>query len=64
MDETTSELFKLDPVDRKTLFWMMDNDPLAIRSWIDYIGLQYRAQKSVEINSDKLYAEVKEELNG
>lgn len=37
MKEGKLEFFKLEVLDRKVVFWMMDHAPDAIRSWIEQI---------------------------
>lgn len=57
------EFKKLESDDRKMLFYMMDNRPHGIRSWIEQLARAYQ-QKGVTLNANKLYAEVAMELKG
>lgn len=57
----TSELFKLDPIERKVLFWLKDNaDMKVVRSWIDYVVEEYRKGRDISIDAEKLYMEMVE----
>lgn len=60
--ENNLELFKLDATDRKVLFWMMDRNPQALRSWIDYIAEQHTRSNKSQIDADRLFQEVIVEL--
>ncbi|HWA35782.1 MAG TPA: hypothetical protein VG737_16680 [Cyclobacteriaceae bacterium] len=62
MDIEATEFFKLDPIDRKTLFWMMDHAPDAIRSWLEYVAEEYRDKKQIVIDHTRLRMEVEIEL--
>lgn len=55
------ELFKLDPIDQKTLFWMMDNKPDSVRSWINYISRTYSRNRTI-VDAEKFFNEVAPEL--
>ncbi len=61
--EDKPEFFKLDEIDRKTLFWLMDNSPQSIQSWTEYVAAEYRARKSMAIDFRKLYHEITGKLN-
>lgn len=60
--ESRLELFKLDPIDQKTLFWMMDNKPDSVRSWINYISNTYKRNRTTVIDAEKFFNEVSPEL--
>lgn len=62
MENDKLEFFKLDSIDKKVLFWMMDNDKDAIASWTEEITRQYAKGKSVYIDPKKLLAEIELEL--
>ena len=58
--EQTTEFFKLNEIDRRVFFWLIDRVNIkAIKSWIDYIEEEY-AEKSITINADLLFNEVLE----
>lgn len=59
--ESKLELFKLDPIDQKTLFWMMDNKPDSVRTWINYISRTYRNRTLID--PEKFFNEVAPELD-
>lgn len=61
--EDNLELFKLDPIDQKTLFWMMDNKPEAVRSWINYISNTYKRNRTLLIDAVKFFDEVEPDLH-
>jgi hypothetical protein len=63
MENEKSEFFKLDIIDRKVLFWIMENSPRAISSWIEYTVDEYCKKKSIIINATLLATEVVEALN-
>lgn len=60
-NESKLELFKLDGIDQKTLFWMMDNKPESVRHWINYISRTY-SRSRVFVDADKFFSEVAPEL--
>jgi len=54
------EFFKLDEIDRKVLFWLMDHvQPGTVKSWIEFIAEDYKQKRSVEIDVEKLLNEIK-----
>ena len=59
--ESKLELFKLDPIDQKTLFWMMDNKPDSVRTWINHISRTYKNR--ILIDPEKFFNEVAPELD-
>ena len=59
MKDLSQEFSKLDGIDRKVLFWLLENSPKAVKSWIEYEALNYRTTRSIEIDTVKLYKEVK-----
>lgn len=61
-NESVSEFFKLDPIDKKTLFWLMDNNPEEIKSWVKFVSLEYRKLEKIKLDAEKLYEEIKVEL--
>lgn len=61
-NETVSEFFKLDSVDKKTLFWLMDNKPEEIKSWINHVVKHYNRPEKNLINAERLYEEIREDL--
>lgn len=59
MEQQTLEFFKLDEIDRKVFFWMIDHAKAkAIKSWLTYIEGEYK-RKQIAINADKLFTEAK-----
>jgi len=63
MQEEQSEFFKLDTIDRKVLFWLMDNTPWSVDSWVDHIAGAYRKSGAVKIDSQKLLEEIMVAMN-
>lgn len=61
MEQEKDEFFKLEGIDRKVLFWMMDNSREAIISWIAYVADDYKNRKHVQIDALRLRAEIEEE---
>lgn len=62
MNEERPEFFKLEDSDRKVLAWLKDHvNPKSVRSWMEYIALDYKRRTGVIINVDKLYKETLEE---
>lgn len=57
--QNVSEFFKLDPIDKQTLFWLMDNKPGEIESWIRYVA---RGYNEIKLDPQKLFEEIKIEL--
>lgn len=62
MNLERSEFFKLDHIDRKILFWMMDHSPGAIPSWLEHVKDEYR-KKNIDLDYKSLQKEVQEELD-
>lgn len=60
MREKDLEFFKLELVDRLVLIWLIENaDTAAIKSWINYIKVDYKRRKSVDIDAEKLFHETR-----
>ena len=58
MRERDLEFFKLDPVDRLVLIWLIENvDVASIKSWINYIKADYKRRKSIDIDAERLFHE-------
>jgi len=58
MQKKNLEFFKLDPIDRLVLIWLVENvDAAAIKSWINYIKVDYKRRKSIDIDADRLFHE-------
>jgi len=58
--EQRPEFFKLDEIDRKVLFWLIDHVQLGtVKSWIEFIAEDYKQNRSVEIDVEKLLNEIK-----
>jgi hypothetical protein len=63
MQEERLEFFKLDKIDWKVLFWVMDSQPKSLFSWIEYMAKEYKNRKSIDIDVRKLYHETQEKTN-
>lgn len=57
MEDEKLEFFKLEMLDRKVIFWMMDHAPDAIRSWLDHLEIDYN-RKGRTIDRLKLLNEI------
>ena len=55
------EFFKLDHVDRRIAFWLMDNAPGDIQAWVKDKKDEY-ARRSLSLNSNKLCEEIMAEV--
>jgi hypothetical protein len=63
MENEKLEFFKLDEIDRKVLLWLLAHvSQKSVVAWIDYIASEYRHGKSVTIDSDRLFAEMQDEI--
>lgn len=61
MEQEKLEFFKLDEIDRKVLLWLLSHVPQkSVVAWLEYIAIQYKQEKSILIDIDKVYAEVEE----
>jgi type II secretory pathway component PulM len=59
MEKENLEFFKLDEIDRKVLLWLLEHVPQkSVIAWLEYIATQYRQEKSIQIDIDKVYTEV------
>lgn len=58
MEQEKAEFFKLDSIDREVLMWILAYAPQNIRSWIDYVSLQYKKRNSIVIDPEKLYKDI------
>lgn len=56
------EFFKLDNLDRRIAFWLMDNDPKDLCAWTKEVGNNY-ARKRVIIDSNRLLNELMLEVS-
>jgi hypothetical protein len=56
--EERPEFFKLDKIDRKVLFWLIDNSPRSVGRWVDHIAGTYQKSMLVKIDSQRLRAEI------
>ena len=63
IDEERPEFFKLDKIDRKVLFWLIDNSPRSVDSWVDHIAGTYQKSMLVKIDSQRLRAEIAVAIN-
>ena len=61
--EEKLEFFKLDAIDRKVLFWLMDNSPRSLDSWVEHIAGTYQKSMQVKIDSQRLHAEIRVTIN-
>jgi hypothetical protein len=58
MKEEKPEFFKLEESDRKVLAWLKGHvHPNAIRSWIEFIAMDYKRRKGVDVDVEKLFEE-------
>lgn len=55
------ELEKLDPIDRKVLYWTMLNNRAAILNCINFMKDEY-GKKKIAIDPDKLSGEIKDKI--
>ena len=54
------EFFKLDEIDRKVLFWLMDNvHHRSVKSWMEYVANEYR-ERGIAIDAAKLFEETQQ----
>jgi hypothetical protein len=61
MEQEKLEFFKLDEIDRKVLLWLLSHVPQkSVIAWLEYISVQYKQEKSIQLDLDKIYAEVEE----
>lgn len=62
MGNQRNEFFKLDNVDKKVLFYLIENAPDQVRAWVDHIAVNY-ASRDKSIDPDVLYREIEPELD-
>jgi hypothetical protein len=61
MEQEKLEFFKLDEIDRKVLLWLLSHVPQkSVIAWLEYTSGQYKQEKSIQLDLDKIYAEVEE----
>jgi hypothetical protein len=59
--EKPLELFKLEPIDRKVFFWLLDHTSRAmVSSWIEYIATDYNRRGVAKIDPVKFLLETYE----
>lgn len=56
------EYRKLDKIDLRVMFWMMDYRPQLIRSWLEHIVSTYSYERRILIDLNKLYNEIIAEM--
>lgn len=44
----------LDETDQRILVWLLSNQPLRIRSWVDYVTSEYKKNKGITISDSNL----------
>jgi hypothetical protein len=60
MENEKLEFFKLNAIDRKVLFWLMDHvHTRNLLSWTEYIAREY-LEKGINIDTIKLYNETQQ----
>jgi len=58
--EQRPEFFKLDKIDLQVLFWLIDHVQIGtVKSWIEFIAKDYKQNRSLEIDVEKLLNEIK-----
>jgi hypothetical protein len=63
MEQEKLEFFKLDEIDRKVLLWLLSHVPQkSVVAWLEYTAVQYKQEKSIQLDLDKIYAEVEESM--
>jgi hypothetical protein len=62
MEEERPEFFKLEDSDRKVLAWLKGHvNPKCVMSYIEYISIDYKRRKNVDIDVQRLFKETMEE---
>ena len=62
MNLEDSQILKLDAIDKKVLFWILEHSPRALKSWLEYTEADYRKRKNIIIDSSALEAEITDYL--
>jgi hypothetical protein len=63
--EQPLELFKLEPIDRKFFFWLLDNaSMLEVNFWIESTAADYRSRGIARINPTKFLLEAYQPNSG
>lgn len=63
--EQPLEIFKLEPLDRKVFFWLLDNSSIAtVNLWIEYVAADYRRRGIAKIDTTKFLLEAYEPNSG
>jgi hypothetical protein len=58
MEEERPEFFKLEDSDRKVLAWLKSHvNPKSVMSWIEFIVIDYKRRKNVDIDAQRLFKE-------
>lgn len=59
--ETTFEIFKLDEIDLRVFFWLVDNERLrhSLTSWLEFICIDYKRRRGISINIARLLEEAR-----
>jgi len=59
--ETTFEFFKLDEIDLRVFFWLVDNERLrhSLTSWLEFIRIDYKRRRGISINIARLLEEAR-----
>ncbi|RAW01747.1 hypothetical protein [Pseudochryseolinea flava] len=60
MENEKLEFFNLDEIDRKVFLWLLDHVPQkSIMAWIEYVSEEYHRTRSVQIDGERMYSEMK-----
>ncbi|MBT1708667.1 hypothetical protein KK062_10555 [Fulvivirgaceae bacterium PWU5] len=63
MEQEKLEFFKLDEIDRKVLLWLLSHVPKkSVIAWLEYTAVQYKQENSIELDLDKIRAEIEESM--
>lgn len=58
IESDNREFFKLDSIDRKAIYWLIDGHPDGLRNWLIQLSQDYYVEKRIIISPETLYNEV------
>jgi hypothetical protein len=56
------EFSKMDDADKNVLAWMVIEMPGKVNSWLEFVAIDYKRRKGIQIDVDKLVREIQQAI--
>ena len=60
MKEENLEFFKLDTIDRRVVFIILEKNPKSLKSYIAWLAKYYTTKRNIVIDNEELFKEISE----